>query len=1022
MLLQTEETDRHGYTTHQMKNLVQRLIRGFFWFRVNGWAIAFTLFLGTSSLHAQPPTDWLLPNTGSWFLSTNWSNGVPTSTSVAVVANGGTAQIGTVEGSAIAQVGDLTIGSLTGLGGTVSISTGGSLEVFQSLTVEANGTLISTFGPAVLVHNGGTVLNSGIISGATNGVEMDAGGTLTNNLNATISGSLSATSTFTFAAVMVSGGAGNITNSGKISGECGIVLNSGGLIINNAGGTIQGHALNKNGFNSNTGSAILLVCGGSVMNSAGGTIEGIGLDSWGIKSLSGVVNISNFGAISGNIDGVNVNGGGMLVNGTGASVIAKMESAIAVTLGGTETIVNSGMISSALAAISVQNTASAFITNNAGGVITGTNGISIDTTLSSGVATLLNAGTINGSVDLGNAPNKVTLLSGGRINGDLNLGSNSGSQLILDGLGEQAISQAVTGSITNPGFLIKQGAGIWTIDENLSAPVSTDVIAGTLNVAQNATLMSPLLTIESGGALTGSGIVSGNVINSGLVSPGNSPGTITILGNYTQNPNGILRIEVAGLAPGDFDLLAVRGHASLAGALQLISLNGFKLQVGDKLTFLTANSVSGSFSTILNPFPSNTIIQAQVILLPNAVELVGTQGSFAQFANTPNSVAVALALDSAVGDQRASALINFLDNEPLNKLNSDFTLIAPEALTSVYAIGVSLANVQAANLDRRLADVRAGTRGFNATGFTLNGGTPSFSDGLSGPTGSEGKSGPSVIAPIPENRWGVFATGVGEFTDVGSADGARGFNLRTGGVTLGVDYRIGSNFAIGLTGGYAHTGVDLSDNGNLDVNGGTFGLYATAFGSGFYLDTAATGGLSQYDSHRTALLGTANGSTDGGNFNMLVAGGYDWTNGAFSIGPTASFQYTYVGFNGFTESGSLAPLKFNDQNADSIRTALGIKASYDWKIGGVIIRPELRASWQHEYGDSAYSIVANLANGAGTSFTVHGPKIGRDSLLLGAGFAVLWNDRVSTYVYYDGELARTNYDSQNVSAGVRITF
>jgi Autotransporter beta-domain len=129
-----------------------------------------------------------------------------------------------------------------------------------------------------------------------------------------------------------------------------------------------------------------------------------------------------------------------------------------------------------------------------------------------------------------------------------------------------------------------------------------------------------------------------------------------------------------------------------------------------------------------------------------------------------------------------------------------------------------------------------------------------------------------------------------------------------------------------------------------------------------------------------------------------------------------------VGLNGFTETGSLAPLRFGDQSVDSIRSAFGIKASYDWKIGGVLIRPELRASWQHEYGDSTYSIVASFANGAGTNFTVNGPDIGRDSLLIGAGVAILWNDRLSTYIYYDGELARTNYDSQSVSAGLRITF
>jgi hypothetical protein len=35
---------------------------------------------------------------------------------------------------------------------------------------------------------------------------------------------------------------------------------------------------------------------------------------------------------------------------------------------------------------------------------------------------------------------------------------------------------------------------------------------------------------------------------------------------------------------------------------------------------------------------------------------------------------------------------------------------------------------------------------------------------------------------------------------------------------------------------------------------------------------------------------------------------------------------------------------------------------------------------------------------------------------------VLLNDRVSTYIYYDGEFARTNYLGNAVTAGVRVTF
>ncbi len=65
---------------------------------------------------------------------------------------------------------------------------------------------------------------------------------------------------------------------------------------------------------------------------------------------------------------------------------------------------------------------------------------------------------------------------------------------------------------------------------------------------------------------------------------------------------------------------------------------------------------------------------------------------------------------------------------------------------------------------------------------------------------------------------------------------------------------------------------------------------------------------------------------------------------------------------------------------------------------------------------------ASFANGAGHNFLVHGPTLGRDSLLLGAGFAIQCSERYSTYFYYDGEFGRSNYDRNAVSGGVRIAF
>jgi outer membrane autotransporter protein len=102
-----------------------------------------------------------------------------------------------------------------------------------------------------------------------------------------------------------------------------------------------------------------------------------------------------------------------------------------------------------------------------------------------------------------------------------------------------------------------------------------------------------------------------------------------------------------------------------------------------------------------------------------------------------------------------------------------------------------------------------------------------------------------------------------------------------------------------------------------------------------------------------------------------------------------------------------------------LRHLVGAKASYDWKVGHVTVIPQVSAAWQHEFGDPAYSIVASLASGAGSSFTVTGPEIGRDSLLVGAGATVILSERVSAYLYYDGEFERTNYLSNNATAGVR---
>jgi outer membrane autotransporter protein len=488
--------------------------------------------------------------------------------------------------------------------------------------------------------------------------------------------------------------------------------------------------------------------------------------------------------------------------------------------------------------------------------------------------------------------------------------------------------------------------------------------------------------------------------------------------------DGTLTIEIKGSQSGQHDLLAVQKKATINGNLRIVNTGtGALLKPGQKIDILTADGgVSGTFLDVSH---GDTLAINQVVYSSNAVSVEGVTDPFSSIPGlTPNQVAVGHALDKIAFRNSQPKLIGYLLQEPVSNLPGDYDKIAPEELTSVFTIGTALANVQTANLQRRTSDIRSGSHGFSAAGFATAGSGPLYSGGLAGPNGnSDGKESKEVKNVVPpENRWGAFITGVGEWVNVGDDFNARGYDITTGGFTVGADYKVTPNFAIGLMAGYAGTGTDLNNGGRVFVNGGKLGLYSTYFTGGFYVDTAVNGGYNSYDLRRDGLEGTARGHTEGGELNVLFATGYDFKVGGFTVGPTASFQYTYIGIDSFEERGSLAPLRFHSQGQDSLRTAFGMKASYDWRVGAVIIRPELRAAWQHEFGDDRYTLDSSFNDGNGDLFTVAGPVIGRDSLLLGAGFAVLWNERTSTYVYYDGDLGRTNYTSHNVSGGVRVSF
>jgi autotransporter-associated beta strand protein len=939
-------------------------------------------------------------------------------------------------GTFLADAGTLSSlnGPISGIGsftkdGTGTLTLAGT-NIYSGATNVVLGTLKAGSPNAFSPNSAFVVAATLDLNGFSNTIGSLAGNGIVTNMGATpatlTAGGNNASSTFSgtvddgiSTVQLTKTGTGTLTLSGKNSYSGGTDLNGGILAVNSDtnlgtgllrfdGGTLE--ALTADG-GINSAKAITLNAGGGTFLADTGTISRLSGSISGVGSLTkagiGTLVLTGVNNYSG---GTNFNGGILAVNSD-----ANLGTGPLSFNGGTlEALTAGGGISSAKA-----------VTLNAGGgtFLADTGTTSRLSGPISGIGSLTKAG-IGTLVLTGvNSYSGGTNFNGGivAVNSDANLGTgplsfNGGTLEALTAGGGISSAKAVT---------LNAGGGTFQADagttSRLSGPISG---IGSLTKAGIGTLVLTGANTYSGGTVLDDGILmvgsphalgTGNMsVNGGVLTT--DPQAINVGGNYAQS-GGTLLLHAGGASVGQYDSLNVGGRASLGGTLQVVALNGFQLMKGNQLILVTANGgIQGRFATFIDPFTSNTVLQPGLVYQPNDVILELLFTSFVPSALTPNQRTVAGTLDNVVFDSRAATLIDFLTSEPVSSLPGDFDRIAPADLTSLYEVSFSGANIQRFNLINRMAEIREGSTGFSSQLSVRGNPLPMGKDGKG--IGEE----KSVMQPSPENKWGIFVSGDGDFVNVEGDGNGAGYDFTTGGVTIGMDCRVARNLAIGLMGGYAHTWADLVRNGRISVNSGKGGLYTTWWNNAFYVNGFVGGGYNSYETNRGGLRGSATGTTDGGEFEIFGDAGYDAKVGDWSFGPFATLAYTYVSLNSFTEHGSLAPLDIVYQNQDSLRTDLGLRAEYRIKAGGVELRPHVRAAWEHEYFYSALPIDARLANGAGDIFTVFGPSEGHDSLIINAGVSAKLTENLLLYIDYDAQVGRDHYASQAVVGGLRWSF
>ena len=570
---------------------------------------------------------------------------------------------------------------------------------------------------------------------------------------------------------------------------------------------------------------------------------------------------------------------------------------------------------------------------------------------------------------------------------------------------------------------------------------AVDVRSGLLTI--DGVLLSPGLTVGSNGRLGGSGLIGGDVTVQGLLNPGASPGTMTIVGNVTLSPTGVFQADIDGpLAiggPGSHDRLLVLGpghtftaDGTFSARLRDIgtgATNTYTPAIGTRFTVVSAAlgaGIAGRFTGIsveadatgATGLPVNG--RLDILYSPTSIVAAITPASFAALPSvgvTLNGagLSVAVALDHArpaPGAPMAPA-----ESDVFTRIYGLPATALPGALDAMSGRGyggqtaTSLQSVLgfASMLQQRRDSLRSGS----AEAIF----TPTF--GASGNGRFEGSAGLPVAALAyadPDDGaararaagWSVWGQAFGNGGAV-KTDSGSGWANTGGGFVFGIDRPVTPALTVGFAGFYTATRT-RGDNFAGTSSSFAGALYGALSLGRIEIDAVVGGSWTQMSSTRNFTIGdtalAARGATRGFGLLATTEIGYRFqiptSFGEAFVKPFAGIAYADVNRAAFTETGAggfnltvMADRPARALAQLGLSTGLAIRGDND-----LVWRPEFKLAWGHDFKDPSPPVSAALL---GQTFTVRDTVLGRNVALVGLQLGVSRSDWLQIYAGYDGE-------------------
>ncbi|WP_235199578.1 autotransporter outer membrane beta-barrel domain-containing protein [Sphingomonas sp. RIT328] len=301
------------------------------------------------------------------------------------------------------------------------------------------------------------------------------------------------------------------------------------------------------------------------------------------------------------------------------------------------------------------------------------------------LAVLANAALTTGQLRFGDDDNRLTIA--GRFAGSVDGGAGRNTIAISGG---NAAAPVAFGSIAQVAAL-SMSDGFATVSGN-AALGTVDMSGGRLVGLAGSTLSADQFLIRPGATFGSAGTVNGNVNVAGILSPGASPGTMTVNGNVALQSGSVSLFEIT---PTVSDKLVVNGTVTIAPGATLQLAPSGTLRPGTSYDLITASGgITGSYATILKPDSLfGFVVQRgdRLQLLGQFLDPAGTNAQISRSIAYANRAIVAQPADSAL----FAALPALLTANGTSDAAA-FARLTPETYASASQIGVDNALALAA--------------------------------------------------------------------------------------------------------------------------------------------------------------------------------------------------------------------------------------------------------------------------------------------------------------------------------------